>query len=240
MKSPDSATMTPPANALRDIEDHPDIGMEMPDDYRLSARVWRPRDELEDPVPPNLEFLPYRKRDDTSARNALTHPWFEQHGHACIRVDMRSNGGNAGLVEDEYTHQELDNAVTTIPWVAQQPWCIGSVGTMGTSWGGFNALQVAAMRPDPLKAIVTLCSTADRYAEDIHHKGDCLLNENLGWGATMWSYSYRSPDPTLRSNWHEMWADETTFYLRAKLNAFEGENLISTKELEDSIPRDQD
>ena len=68
---------------------------------------------------------------------------------------------------------------------------------MGISWGGFNALQVAAKQPPALKAIITLCSTDDRYADDIHYKGGLLLNENMGWGATMLSYSSRPPDPAL-------------------------------------------
>ena len=66
-------------------------------------------------------------------------------------------------------------------------------------------MQVAALAPEPLKAVITLCSTVDRYADDIHYKGGCLLNENLGWGATMWAYSSRPPDPALRENWREMW-----------------------------------
>ena len=52
---------------------------------------------------------------------------------------------------------------------------------IGISWGGFNGLQVAARRPPALKAVITLCSTDDRYADDIHYMGGCLLNENLGW-----------------------------------------------------------
>ncbi|MCA0929062.1 CocE/NonD family hydrolase [Ruegeria profundi] len=199
--------MVAPVNTLRNIEDLPDVGIEMPDGCRLSARVWRPTDAVENPVPAILEFLPYRKRDGTTARDALTHPWFAERGYACIRVDMRGNGDSEGLMEDEYTQQELDDAVATIQWLAAQPWCTGHVGMMGISWGGFNALQVAAMRPQPLKAIITLCSTADRYADDIHYKGGCLLNENLGWGATMWSYSSRPPDPDLRPNWRALWLD---------------------------------
>jgi predicted acyl esterase len=42
---------------------------------------------------------------------------------------------------------------------------------MGISWGGINALQVAARRPPALKAILTLCSTDDRYADDAHGMG---------------------------------------------------------------------
>lgn len=197
--------MTRSLNSLCDIEDLPDVGIVMPDGCRLSARVWRPVDADSNPVPAILEFLPYRKRDGTATRDALTHPWFAKRGYACIRVDMRGNGDSEGLMEDEYTQQELDDAVSTIQWLADQPWCSGTVGMMGISWGGFNALQVAALQPAPLKAIISLCSTADRYADDIHYKGGCLLNENLGWGATMWSYSSRAPDPALRPNWRELW-----------------------------------
>ena len=78
--------------ALREIEELPDLGIVMPDGCRLSARVWRPVDAGDDPVPAILEYLPYRKRDGTCARDALTHPYFAARGYACVRVDMRGNG----------------------------------------------------------------------------------------------------------------------------------------------------
>ena len=68
---------------------------------------------------------------------------------------MRGNGDRQGLMADEYTPQELPDACEVIAWAAAQPWCTGKVGMMGISWGGFNALQVAALRPPALKAIVT-------------------------------------------------------------------------------------
>ncbi|HID67971.1 MAG TPA: CocE/NonD family hydrolase, partial [Roseibacterium sp.] len=197
--------MTTNPNTLRKIEELPDMGLVMSDGTRLSARVWRPVDAGKNPVPVILEYLPYRKRDGTCARDALTHPWFARRGYACVRVDIRGNGDSEGLMADEYSQQELDDAVEVINWLAAQGWCTGKVGMMGISWGGFNALQVAAMQPEPLKAVITLCSTVDRFADDIHYKGGCLLNENLGWGATMWAYSSRAPDPALRDDWREMW-----------------------------------
>ncbi|WP_390910711.1 CocE/NonD family hydrolase [Pseudosulfitobacter sp. SM2401] len=199
--------MNTPKNALREITEDADYAVTLSDGTRLSARVWKPADAGDDPVPAILEFLPYRKRDGTCARDALTHPYFAKRGYACLRVDMRGNGDSHGLMEDEYSQQELDDAVEVINHFAAQDWCNGSVGMMGISWGGFNSLQVAAMTPPALKAIITLCSTVDRFADDIHYKGGCLLNENLGWGATMWSYSSRAPDPALRPDWREMWMD---------------------------------
>ena len=192
----------------RRVVEFPDMGIVMPDGCRLSARVWMPEDAGDDPVPAILEHLPYRKRDGTTARDCLTHPYLAGHGYACIRVDMRGNGDSQGLMEDEYAEQELQDACDVIAWAASQPWCNGNVGMMGISWGGFNALQVAARQPPALKAIVTLCSTDDRYADDIHYKGGLLLNENLGWGATMLSYSSRPPDPALvGDDWRAMWLE---------------------------------
>ena len=62
---------------------------------------------------------------------------------------------------------------------------------MGKSWGGFNALQIAALRPPALKAVITVCSTDDRYADDAHYMGGCLLNDNFGWGAAFFSHRAR-------------------------------------------------
>jgi putative CocE/NonD family hydrolase len=79
---------------------------------------------------------------------------------------------------------------------------------MGKSWGGFNSLQVAAHRPPQLKAIITVCSTDDRYADDVHYMGGCLLNENLTWGSVLMSYNAYPPDPQVAGErWRAMWLD---------------------------------
>ncbi|MER9870458.1 CocE/NonD family hydrolase [Mesorhizobium sp. M0136] len=191
----------------RKVVEFPDMGIIMPDGCRLSARVWMPADAADDPVPAILEHLPYRKRDGTIYRDQLTHPYFAGHGYASIRVDMRGNGDSEGLMDDEYSEQELQDACDVIAWAADQPWCNGNVGMMGISWGGFNCLQVASKRPPALKAVISLCSTVDRYADDIHYKGGCLLIENFGWASTMLSYSSRPPDPLLAGDnrWRDLW-----------------------------------
>jgi Predicted acyl esterases len=76
----------------------------------------------------------------------------------------------------------------------------------GISWGGFNALQVAALKPPALKAIITLCSTDDRYADDIHYMGGCLINENPSWSADRFTWGALPPDPQLVGDkWREIW-----------------------------------
>ena len=107
-------------------------------------------------MPAILEYLPYRQRDLTAERDALTHPYV-----AGPRLRLRP-GRHArqrrlrGVLTDEYLPHEQDDAVEVIAWLAAQPWCTGRVGMMGNSWGGFNALQVAARRPPALGAIITV------------------------------------------------------------------------------------
>ena len=178
------------------------------DGTQLAARIWLPQTETVQAFPAVLEYLPYRKRDGTAVRDALTHPWMAGQGYVCVRVDMRGNGESEGLMADEYLLQEQNDALQVIDWLCQQPWCDGNVGMMGISWGGFNSLQVAARQPEALKAIITLCSTDDRFADDIHYKGGNLLLENFGWAATMLNFSAAVPDPLLVGDgWREQWLE---------------------------------
>ena len=201
-------TITTIKDFPRKIKEVENFWIPLSDGTRLAARMWIPKDAEKNPVPALLEYLPYRKRDGTHVRDALTHPYLAGHGYASIRVDMRGNGDSDGLMDDEYAKQEQDDALEVIAWIARQTWCTGKVGMFGISWGGFNALQVAARKPPALKAIVTICSTDDRYEDDVHYKGGTVINEMLGWAATMLAYSSRPPDPTLvGKRWRKMWME---------------------------------
>jgi putative CocE/NonD family hydrolase len=174
---------------------------------RLAYRAWMPTDADQSPVPAILEFLPYRKNDGTVVRDEITMPATAKHGYACVRVDIRGTGESEGLFDDEYSEQELSDAEQVIHWISRQPWCDGNVGMVGISWGGFNALQLAYRQPPALKAIITLCSTDDRFNEDVHYAGGCLLNDNLDWASFFWAYAQaRCPDPRLVGDgWREQW-----------------------------------
>ena len=180
----------------------------MSDGCRLAARIWLPEDAETHPVPAVLEYIPYRKRDFTRGRDEPMHAYFAGHGYAAVRLDLRGSGDSDGVLRDEYLAQEQDDAVEAIRWIAAQPWCTGAVGMMGKSWGGFNALQVAARRPPALKAIVTVCSTDDRYADDAHYMGGCHLTENLEWGSVFFALLPQPPDPQIvGERWRSMWRE---------------------------------
>ena len=176
------------------------------DGRRLAARIWMPSGADEKPVPAILEYLPYRKRDGTSQRDEATYPAYAEAGYAGVRVDISGTGESDGDWDDEYSPRELDDGCAVIEWIAAQPWCDGNVGMTGISWGGFNSLQVAAHRPAALKAIITLCASDDRYADDAHYMGGCLLNENQFWGTAFFALNALPPDPLLAGEqWRDTW-----------------------------------
>ncbi|MYL40438.1 CocE/NonD family hydrolase [Virgibacillus salexigens] len=193
----------------REIKKVDHIWIPMSDGKKLAATIWLPVDAEENPVPAILEYIPYRKNDFTAIRDSIRHPYFAGHGYASIRVDIRGSGDSDGILLDEYLKQEQDDALDVLDWISNQPWSTGSVGMIGKSWGGFSGLQVAARNHPALKTIITLCSTDDRYADDVHYKGGTMLaSDMLWWASTMFVYNARPQDPkVVGESWKENWLD---------------------------------
>ncbi|MBS9403965.1 CocE/NonD family hydrolase [Halomonas sp. TRM85114] len=188
------------------VECRDPVWIPMEDGVELCARLWLPEGAADAPVPAILEYIPYRLRDGSARRDAMHHHYFAGHGYASLRVDLRGSGDSGGVLTDEYLEQELVDGEAILRWIAAQPWCDGKIGMIGISWGGFNGLQLAARRPPELRAVVSVCSTDDRYADDVHYMGGCLLGDNLSWASTMFAYNSLPPDPTIvGDDWREMW-----------------------------------
>jgi putative CocE/NonD family hydrolase len=195
----------------------------MPDGCRLAARIWLPEGAESTPVPAIFEYVPYRKNDGLVLRDAPIHHYFAGHGYASVRVDMRGTGDSDGILAGEYLPLEQEDGVEVIRWLAAQPWCTGKAGIIGKSWGGFNGLQIAAHRPPGLAAVISVASTDDRYTDDVHYMGGCLLAWTaLPWASTMLACNGLPPDPAVvgdewRNTWHER-LEKTPPYIRAWLS----------------------
>lgn len=188
---------------IREIEN---VFIPMRDGKRLAARIWLPEKAESSPLPAIMEYIPYRKRDITRGRDATNHAYLAGNGYVCVRVDMRGSGDSDGVLTDEYTQQEQQDAVDAIEWIAKQDWCNGKVGMMGISWGGFNSLQVAAKQPPALKAIISICASDDLYADNMHYMGGCLLGDNLSEATVMFAFNALPPDPEIvGGSWRDMW-----------------------------------
>lgn len=196
--------MTEPVAARHAVEETEHLWVPMPDGTRLAARLWRPAGGARHPA--ILEIIPYRKRDMVRARDERNHPVFAEHGYASLRIDMRGSGDSEGLMVDMYGEDELADTRHAIEWIARQPWCDGRVGIFGTSWGGTAALQASVDAPKSLKAAIAVCATHDRYEDDIHHKGGCLITDTIEWGATLPAILASPPDAaTVGPGWRETW-----------------------------------
>jgi predicted acyl esterase len=143
----------------------------MADDTRLAARIFLP-DEL--PAAVLLEALPYRMDDLLASSDAECERLCAEGGFAVCRLDLRGTGSSEGLALDEYHVQEQADCRDAIAWLAEQEWSTGRVGMYGTSWGGFNSIQVAMERPPVLGAIASIYASDDRYTDDVHYMGGVL------------------------------------------------------------------
>jgi predicted acyl esterase len=143
----------------------------MPDGVLLAATLYMPADlRPHERVPALLEYLPYRKDDDTVSGDYGKHAYFARHGYIGVRVDIRGFGASGGTPPTrEYSVQEQEDGEHVIAWLARQPWSNGNVGMFGISWGGFNSIQMAMRRPPALKAILAIEATEALFKEDVHY-----------------------------------------------------------------------
>ncbi len=109
------------ATELDAIEDIENVWIPMSDGCRIAARIWLPKAAGARPVPAILEYIPYRKRDFMRARDEPIHRYFAHAGYAAVRVDLRGSGDSDGILLDEYTRQEQDDALEIIAWIAARP-----------------------------------------------------------------------------------------------------------------------
>ena len=185
--------------------DHVFITVE--DGTRLAATLYLP--DGEGPWPAILEALPYRKDDITESYRPEYERLRDEAGYVVCRVDVRGTGSSEGIAIDEYPAQEQRDLCDVIAWLASQPWSTGAVGMYGTSYSGFNSIQVAMERPPALRAIIPIFATDDRYADDVHYFGGVLKAlDTVDYPAYMTAMNALPPVPALAgADWRERWRE---------------------------------
>ena len=180
------------------------IFIPMADGIRLSASLFVP--EGDGPWPAILEALPYRKDDDTAGYRT-EYARLAEAGYVACRVDLRGTGSSEGIAEDEYPAVERTDLLTVIDWLATQAWSTGNVGMYGTSYSGFNSIQLAMERPPALKAIIPIFATDDRYGDDVHYFGGARKQLDLvDYPTYMIAMNALPPVPSIYGDgWREEW-----------------------------------
>ncbi|MCI0689421.1 MAG: CocE/NonD family hydrolase, partial [Sporichthyaceae bacterium] len=187
------------------------VRIPMSDGIHLDATLYLPAGVSDDPQPCLLEALPYRKDDLTASYQPDYVRFRDEHRYAVARVDLRGTGSSEGLALDEYLPVEQRDLAETIAWLAARPWCSGSIGMFGTSYSGFNAIQLAVERPPALKAIVAIYATDDRYTDDVHYMGGALrLLDLIDYPVYMAAMNALPPVPARigePDRWRQGWLD---------------------------------
>ncbi|RMB82255.1 CocE/NonD family hydrolase [Streptomyces shenzhenensis] len=187
---------------------HTDLWIPLADGTRLYARVWRPL--TDGPVPALLEYAPDRLTDRTAPRDAQRHPWYAGHGYASVRVDARGYGTSEGVPTGAGATAEAAEAadgVEVVEWLAAQPWCDGNVGVFGISRGGSASLRIAALAPEPLKAVVAVCCADGQNENEGHDPGGSAFAAQLhARSAAALTTAALPPDPRYAGDaWQALW-----------------------------------
>ncbi|MEW5871753.1 MAG: CocE/NonD family hydrolase [Chloroflexota bacterium] len=136
-------------SAARDVYFQWGLSIPMRDGVQLNATVYRPKGD--EPVPAIFTLTPYIA--DSYHPRAY---YFAQNGYAFVLVDCRGRGNSQGEFEP-FVNEGRDGH-DVVAWLAEQPWCNGSVSMWGGSYGGFDQWMALKEFPSGLKAIVPVAA----------------------------------------------------------------------------------
>ncbi len=84
-----------------------------------------------------------------------------QAGFVALRFDFRGSGESEGRFQDVTIPGEIEDALTVLSWLAEQPYVdVDRLGVLGLSMGGCVAAHVAGADPR-IKALVLWAAVAD-------------------------------------------------------------------------------
>lgn len=187
------------------VQNERTVRIPLSDGHFLAATLYLP-DPVGGPQPCLIEALPYRKDDLTSSYADSYQRFRDEFGYAVCRIDVRGTGSSSGDPIDEYQEAEQRDLAEAIEWLAAREWCDGNIGMWGTSYSGFNSLQLACEQPPALKAVIGIYSSDDRWTDDVHWRGGALrLVDLVDYCHYMTPMPMLPPVPRI---WGEGWREE--------------------------------
>ena len=182
-----------------------DVMIPMRDGTRLGANVYLPADRR--PVPALVQYTPYLK-DGLGGRGIVdvVQRHLARRGYAAVTLDIRGYGASEGTPVPPFAIQEATDGHDALAWLAAQPWCDGTTGMWGVSWGGNTGLAVAATNPPSLRAIVTIHAIDDEFTGAAWPHG-CrgLLVGEIDWGFRCVGLQLLPPLRFMEPDWVERW-----------------------------------
>ena len=139
----------------------------MRDGVRLATDIYRPArsgSEVDDKFPVILERTPYNK-DGLSI--AASH--YVPKGYILVAQDVRGRYKSEGHwfpIRDD-----PNDGFDTAKWIGSQPWCNGSIGTMGSSYDGATQHALAIANAPYIKAMIPRNAMSDIGHYGVRHNG---------------------------------------------------------------------
>jgi putative CocE/NonD family hydrolase len=162
----------------------------------LAADVFRPVPGNGAQLPLVWSYIPYHRAatGPSGLQTPLDRgPWLRdlvRHGYAVAFVDVRGTGASTGAWNGPFAPEEITDTYDVTEWFAQQTWCDGNIGMLGTSYNGSNQYCAAALAPPHLKAIVPEKALYDLY--DFLYGGGAFR----AFWAKEWSDAFAKMDAT--------------------------------------------
>ena len=201
-ETPDAMTRFPAGTANTEIQIQRDVRIPTGEPgVTLSADVYLPL--VDEPSPALLTVSPYRKDASIGIAYDPSLRWFAAHGYAAVLVDLLGTGSSDGRPRPPVDPAEVDDGLAALDWTAAQPWCDGSIGMWGQSYGSMTAMRTATRNPERLRAIVAIMGPIDPELDSIHPNGtrggQCPFPRSAGSHSST-SSSRRSRTTTRRSS----------------------------------------
>lgn len=151
---------TPPTSSERyAVTVYEDVTIPMRDGVKLKGRLFIP--DLPGEAGPCVVYPNgYGHGSPSSGDNRIPRDLAER-GYASLHVSMRGSGTSEG--EGNLYNKYGQDGYDIVEWMADQPWCNGNVGTIGSSLRGINQWLIAKELPPSLKAISPIIACGDCY-----------------------------------------------------------------------------
>ena len=114
---------------------------------------------------PGVVFLGGFMSDMTGSKAMFLQDWAERQGRAFLRFDYSGHGQSSGAFEDGCIGDWAEDAMAAIASLTDGPQVL-----VGSSMGGWIALQIARALPDRIKGIVGIAAAPD-FTEDSMWQG---------------------------------------------------------------------
>ena len=155
------------ANARDDIAITKDVMVPMRDGIRLGTDIYRPARNgvpVDGKFPILLERTPYNK-----ARGKTTADYFVPRGYVVVAQDVRGRYKSEGHWVP--IRDDPNDGFDTAAWLGAQSWSNGTIGTMGTSYGGATQHALAIANAPFVTAMVPRNAMSNFGRYGVRHNG---------------------------------------------------------------------